>query len=93
MAPPSEAAHVRSGADGGTGLKPSDRYSLPLCASCHRTGRGAQHTIGEARFWALLRIDPLNVALKLWTISGDVAAGERIVFRARQQIMLARYQR
>jgi hypothetical protein len=32
-----------------------------------------------------LRIDPLNVALRLWTVSGDINAGERIVFRARQR--------
>jgi hypothetical protein len=35
-----------------------------------------------------LRIDPLNVALRLWTVSGDIEAGKRIVFRARQHINL-----
>jgi hypothetical protein len=35
-----------------------------------------------------LRIDPLSVALRLWTVSGNTEAGERIVFRARQQINL-----
>jgi hypothetical protein len=38
----------------------------------------------------VLRIDPLNVALRLWTVSGDLEAGERIVFRARQHINLMR---
>ncbi len=80
----SEAAHVRTGTDGGTGTKPSDRYSLPLCAVCHAW----QHTIGELTFWAELGIDPLNVALRLWTVSGEIEAGERIVFRARQAIGL-----
>jgi hypothetical protein len=35
-----------------------------------------------------LRIDSLNVALRLWTMSSDIAAGQRTVFRARQQIDL-----
>jgi len=83
--PPSEAAHVRNGTDGGIGLKPSDRYSLPLCRACH----AKQHRLGELTFWSALRIDPLNTALRLWTVSGSLAdGGERIVFRARQQINL-----
>src|SRR6202045_5152135 len=83
-AAPPEAAHVRSGADGGAGMKPSDRYSVSLCTSCH----ALQHEFGELTFWSALRIDPLNVAFRLWTVSGDVKAGERIVFRARQRIDL-----
>jgi len=83
-AAPSEAAHVRSGSDGGAGIKPADRYSVSLCADCH----ALQHQFGELTFWSVLRLDPLNVALRLWTISGDLKAGERIVFRARQQIDL-----
>ena len=78
-----QAAHVRIGTDGGAGMKPSDRYTVPLCVVCH----ARQHK-GELSFWAELRIDPLNVAFRLWTISGDQEAGERIVFRARQAIGL-----
>jgi len=83
-AAPSEAAHVRSGSDAGAGMKPSDRYSVSLCTGCH----ALQHQFGELTFWGVLRIDPLNVAFRLWTVSGDIKAGERIVFRARQQIDL-----
>src|SRR5215813_6116727 len=83
-AAPSEAAHVRLVCDGGTGLKPSDRYSLSLCTRCH----ALQHEFGELTFWSTLRIDPLNVAFRLWTDSRDINAGERIVFRARQRIDL-----
>ena len=83
-AAPSEAAHVRSGSDGATGMKPSDRHSVPLCSSCH----ALQHQFGELTFWSTLRIDPLNVAFSLWAVSGDMKAGERIVFRARQRIYL-----
>jgi len=84
QAAPSEAAHVRSGSDAGAGMKPSDRYSVSLCTCCH----ALQHQFGELRFWSVLRIDPLNVALRLWTLSGDLEAGERTVFRARQHINL-----
>src|SRR6516164_904743 len=83
-AAPSDAAHVRTGTDGGVGMKPGDRYAVPLCTTCH----AKQHRIGELAFWSARRIDPLNVALRLWTISADVTAGERTVFRARQQIDL-----
>ena len=83
-AAPSDAAHVRTGTDSGTGMKPSDRFAVPLCTACH----AKQHRIGELSFWSALRIDPLNVALRLWTVSADLKAGERPVFRARQQIHL-----
>jgi hypothetical protein len=83
-AAPSEAAHVRTGTDTGVGIKPGDRYTVPLCSGCH----ARQHRIGELTFWSALSIDPLNVALRLWTVSSDVVAGERTVFRARQQIDL-----
>ena len=85
-AAPSEAAHVRTGTDGGAGMKPADRYAVPLCTTCHVK----QHQMGELSFWSALRIDPLNVSLRLWTISADIKAGERIVFRARQHINLAK---
>jgi hypothetical protein len=67
-------------------MKPGDRYAIPLCPACH----AKQHGIGELTFWSALRIDPLNVALRLWTVSADIKAGERTVFRARQQIDLAK---
>jgi hypothetical protein len=91
----SEATHVRCGTDGGTAIKSSDKYAVPLCRShwspdgliiegCH----AMQHRIGELSFWSALRIDPLNIAHALWKNSGDIEAGERIVFRARQAIGL-----
>jgi len=85
-AAPSEAAHVRTGTDGSVGRKPGDRYAVPLCPTCH----AKQHRVGELTFWSALRIDPVNVALRLWTMSADVKAGERTVFRARQGINLAK---
>jgi hypothetical protein len=46
--------------------------------------------MGALTFWSALGIDPLNVAWRLWTVSADLKAGERTVFRARQQIDLAK---
>jgi hypothetical protein len=74
---------VRTGTAGGVGVKLDDRYAVPLCTACH----AKKHRIGELTFWSALRIDPLNVALRLWTMSSDIAAGERTVFRARQRRM------
>ena len=43
-----ECAHVRSGTDGGVGLKPSDRWTVSLCSMHH----AEQHRIGERQFEA-----------------------------------------
>jgi hypothetical protein len=67
-------------------MKPGDRYAVPLCSTCH----AKQHRVGELTFWSALRIDPVNVALRLWAVSADQRAGERTVFRARQYIDLAK---
>ena len=77
---------MRIGAESAVGVKPGERYAVPLCAACH----AKQHRIGELSFWAALRIDPLNVASRLWTVSADLVAGERTVFRARQHINLTK---
>src|ERR1700730_2938612 len=57
-------------------MKPGDRYAIPLCATCH----AKQHRISELSFWSTLRIDPLNVALRLWTVSADLKAGSALCF-------------
>jgi len=67
-------------------MKPGDRYAVPLCSACH----AKQHRVGELTFWSALRFDPVTVALRLWTISDNLKAGERTVFRARQQIDLGK---
>lgn len=58
----SEAAHVRTGTDGGTGLKPGDNWVIPLCSEAHRE----QHQIGEAAFERLYGIDMKAIASALW---------------------------
>lgn len=57
---PIECAHVRSGTDGGTGLKPSDRWVISLCSEHHRE----QHRIGEAAFEHRYSIDLYELALE-----------------------------
>ncbi len=50
---PIECAHVRTGTDGGTALKPSDRWTVSLCRSHH----AEQHRIGEPAFEKRYAID------------------------------------
>lgn len=74
-----QAAHVRmvrEGKPGAMGVKPSDKYALPLTPEMHdrQTNRG-----GERGFWAGLNIDPIALSLSLHAVSGDLEAGERIV--------------
>lgn len=84
-----EAAHVRSSSarfakTEGIGMKPSDAWTVPLCANHHRTGTGteSQHGIGEHTFWTQHRIDPFVLALALWEASGDMGRMRLIVERA-----------
>jgi hypothetical protein len=55
---PIECAHVRTGTDGGTGLKPSDRWTISLCRAHH----GEQHAIGEAAFEKRYGLDLIALA-------------------------------
>lgn len=82
---PSEAAHVRmaSAAHGkasGLQKKPHDKWSLPLCAGCHRNEKHAQHNQGEANFWCAIDISPLNVCEALWAKRDDLVAMRAVIF-------------
>lgn len=55
-----EAAHVRIGTEGGTGLKPHDKWCIPACSKAHQE----QHQIGERSFAAKYGIDLKAVAEK-----------------------------
>jgi len=75
---PIEAAHVRMGSDGGTGLKPSDSYVVPLCNKHH----AAQHKTSEMNFWLHERnSDPHELADILWIESGDTRTCTKAVNR------------
>jgi hypothetical protein len=77
-----EAAHVRfsdprvAKVNAGVGAKPSDRWALPLCSRDHRD----QHDNGDERDWWVSKgIDPIFLAMALYSVSGDHEAGEQIV--------------
>lgn len=57
---PIQAAHVRSGTDGGTSLKPGDDWTISLCADHHRR----QHTFGESAFEKDFGIDMKALAIE-----------------------------
>jgi hypothetical protein len=48
-----ECAHVRTGTDGATGIRPSDWWTISLCSAHH----AEQHRIGEAAFEERYQID------------------------------------
>lgn len=81
---PRQTAHVRNGTDGGTGLKPHDKWVLPLCALHH----ALQHCIGELTFWSRVGIDPVSLAEHLWRHSGDTDKAIRAIERARMTARL-----
>lgn len=53
-----EAHHVRLGTDGGVGLKPSDRWAVPLCVTAHRI----LHDEGQITFEKRWKIDLKEIA-------------------------------
>lgn len=61
-----EAAHVRTGTDGGMGVKPSDCWVIPLCSAHH----ALQHQIGETEFEKkVLGRSMKSIAQGLWAKS------------------------
>lgn len=60
-----ECAHVRTGTDGGVGIKPSDRWCISLCKVCHQR----QHNIGEEAFSRAWGIDMKALAAEFFAKS------------------------
>jgi len=60
---PSHAHHIRHAQSRGLGLKVSDEFTVPLCATHHHH----VHTMGkEQEWWQERNLDPLKVASALW---------------------------
>ena len=59
---PIQAAHIRMGTDGGTGKKPSDNFTVPLCAKAHVE----QGQIGEGAFEKRYLLNTKKMAEWLW---------------------------
>jgi len=82
-----EACHIRSGSalhrkkHTGGQQKPDDAWTLPLTPAEHRE----QHSGNEAEFWRRHGIDPFELAIRLYEISGDVEAGRKIIATARTE--------
>lgn len=72
-----EACHIRTGTDGGMGMKPSDCFTFPACEAAH----AEQHRIGEAAFERKHGVSLRKEADELWRIS---RAGQR--YRAQQRM-------
>lgn len=78
--PSGEAAHVRMSEPGkpnaGIGARPDDRFTLPLCHSCHME----QHAIGEVAFFERrLGIAPVMSARLLFHYSPNVPAMNAVI--------------
>jgi DNA recombination protein Rad52 len=69
---PSQAHHVRYAQSRGVALKVSDEFTVPLCA-IHHTENHA--TGNERRWWQEYKLDPLEVAAKLWRESYPLPPG------------------
>lgn len=88
-ATPSECAHVRMShfegvtvpleERGGTGLKPADKWCVPLCRECH----ARQHQSGENTFWNWVKLNPLALAQSLYRNTGNYKAAQGILYRVR----------
>jgi hypothetical protein len=79
-----EAAHIRMKDPSigkpmtGIGTKPHDKFTLPLCGLHHRD----QHLNGEHEWWETVGIDPVKLALALYSVSGDYGEGLTVLGRA-----------
>lgn len=62
----------------GIAQKSDDKYTVPLCGKCHRE----QHSGSEHRFWAQRGVDPVKIALALFSVSGDYELGLHIISAA-----------
>ena len=60
---PSHAHHVRYAQPRGLGLKGSDEFTVPLCATHHHH---LHETTQEREWWLERKIDPLIIAQALW---------------------------
>src|ERR1700678_1726046 len=76
-----ECAHIRM-ADPriakpitGIGIRPDDRFTTPLCHRHHHQ----QHLLNEKEWWDDCGIDPVLIALALYSVSGDYNAGIEII--------------
>ncbi len=73
--PCGEAAHVRHLT--GMGIKPDDRWSVPLCHHCHMR----QHRRSQKAFWDALDLNPDEIAEELYARSPNLDDMRRVLTR------------
>lgn len=80
-----DACHIRAGSPPhnkkrtGGAQKPSDCWAVPMTREEHM----AQHAVEELAFWRRQGIDPFQLAIDLYSVTGDVEAGTAIILKAR----------
>lgn len=80
-----EACHIRTGSalhrkkHTGLAQKPDDCWTLPLTPDEHKQ----QHSENEMAFWRSHGIDPFELALKLYEVTGNSEAAIAIIQKAR----------
>lgn len=81
-----DACHIRAGSPQnnkkrtGGAQKPSDCWTLPLTREEHVE----QHSANELAFWRRHGIDPFQLAIDLYSVTGDVEAATAIILKARK---------
>jgi len=70
---PCEAHHIRFAQPRAMGMKVSDEWTVPLCATHHRLLHGAGN---EEDWWAHQKINPIVVSEQLWRDSRGMQAAE-----------------
>jgi len=66
------------------GMKADDRFTLPLCIVHH----AAQHAVGERKFWQSYHLDPVLIALHLYSISGDDEQADHFIRTCNVTLMI-----
>lgn len=61
------------------GMKPHDKWALPLCPELHRLAKGCQHEENERDWWGQFGVDPIDVCDRLWHNRDSFEAMEEIV--------------
>lgn len=81
-----DACHIRTGSavhnkkHTGKAQKPSDCWTLPLTREEH----DAQHSGDELAFWRLHGIDPFQLAIDLYAVTGNTDAAIAVILKARK---------
>ena len=70
----SEPSHIRLKSKSGTGIKPCDSACLPLCHPHHMDSHR-----GEATFWGSKLDSAIELAKKLYEVSGDRLAAIKLI--------------